>query len=76
MALLPAQVLSLAWPPFEQGRQPGYPAGRRISHEATAGTVLLAYARSGIRPFGWWLGDAQGFFAQFGTSRRAPLATG
>lgn len=76
LALLPAQVLEQPWPPLEQSRQPGHPTGRRTACPATAGPALLARARSGIRPFGRWLANAQGFFAQFGTSRRAPLATG
>lgn len=75
-ALAPLQVAALPWPALEQGCQPidrtfltfpGAPAQALIDSPA---------AGSGIRPLGGAGADAQGFFGQTGTSRRAAVAWG
>ena len=75
LTLLPAKVLALPRPPFEQSGKPGHAASRRCTYAPAAATGQFADTRQGIRHLAR-RADAQGFFAQFGTSRLAPLATG
>lgn len=73
-ALLPAQVAALAWTPVQQGRRPVEPALPGRAPTATRALGEPAGLGPGIRAGAGT--DAQGFFGQVGTSRRAPAATG
>ncbi|MNF96775.1 hypothetical protein D3C84_795750 [compost metagenome] len=72
-ALLPAQVTALTRTAFEQGSWPGHGCALCGLADTPAWSLLdRTRAGLGIRRPG--ATDAQGFFAQFGTSRRAPVA--
>lgn len=61
--------------PFEQCRKPRHTRSTTDPHATTGRAAQGARLGLGIRRLGGGLADAQGFFAQFGTSRRAPVAT-
>lgn len=71
-ALLPAQVTALRRAAFEQGGRPRYLALLGLAGTPALPLLDRACPRLGIRCLRPT--DAQGFFAQFGTSRRAPVA--
>ena len=74
IALDPAQVAALPWPAVKQGRRPVDLALPRAAPATTRALVEPAGLGPGIRAGAGT--DAQGFFGQVGTSRRAPVATG
>ncbi len=75
-AHLPLQVAALTWPALEQGRQPVHRALMPAPGTPAHAMIDLPGTGSGIRPLAETGADAQGFFGQTGTSRRAAADTG
>jgi len=76
LALLPMQISRALRATLAQRRDPGDLLAPTAVHPAPLALCQFAPGLCAIRPQGIGRANAQGFFGQFGTSRRGPMASG